>query len=116
MGVVVHIKVGLKEFVPGHIGNQQVAVIKYSDEAGLATFGRGVASALAIAGGHYEEGGFGNESFDGLSQVTFDLCPYPLDGSPKGLGEPVIEGHFAIFHVILLIASSAAEFANLTSH
>jgi hypothetical protein len=55
MGVFIHVEVGLKQLIPGHIGKQQMPVIQNSDEAWLAPFRRCVASALAVTGGHHQE-------------------------------------------------------------
>lgn len=66
MGIVVHVQVGLKVPVAGHVGDQEVLVIQDADEAGHAPLGRGITAALAVAGGHHQEGGLRNESFDRL--------------------------------------------------
>jgi 3-oxoacyl-[acyl-carrier protein] reductase len=47
-------------------GDQEVLVIQDADEAELAPFGQGIAAALAVAGGHHQEGGLRNEGFDRL--------------------------------------------------
>ena len=41
----------LEQLVAGHVGDEQVVFVDHFDEAGLATFGRGIALALAVAGG-----------------------------------------------------------------
>jgi 3-oxoacyl-[acyl-carrier protein] reductase len=50
----------------GDAGDQEVLVIQDADEAELAPFGQGIAAALAVAGGHHQEGGLRNEGFDRL--------------------------------------------------
>ena len=66
MGVFIHVEVGLKQLVPGHVGKEQMVVIQNSDKTRLAAFGLCVASSLAVTGRHHQERGLGNEGFDGL--------------------------------------------------
>ena len=40
MGVFIHVEVGLKQLVPGHVGKEQMAVAQNSDKARLAALGR----------------------------------------------------------------------------
>ncbi len=55
MGIVVHIAIGLEEFVARDIGQQEMAIIKHAHKTRLAPFRRGITMAILVTGGHHHK-------------------------------------------------------------
>ena len=78
VGAALNVLIGLEKAVAGHIREQQTVIVDHLDEPRLAALGGGVAAAIGVGGGHYNEGSVLHELLHPRSQVSLELLDCSL--------------------------------------